>query len=909
MTIAPGTPFGTFEILAPLGAGGMGEVYRARDTRLHREVALKLLPADFARDPERVERLTREARMLASLSHPNIGTIHGIEEQAGEIALVLELVEGPTLADRLKAGPLPTDSAIAMARQIAEALEAAHERGIIHRDLKPANIKIATSGKVTVLDFGIAKALRVEAAVPATDAGVSFATTRSGMVIGTPGYMSPEQATSGEVDRRADIWAFGCVVFEALAGRGPFAGATVAEILVGVLEREPDWKALPRDVSPALEDLLARCLRKDARHRLQDIGDARIAIEEMQAGHARAFTSLLLPRRQSFRRSARAWTIATGLMVLALSLAGLWGVRQRAVPVASPAQLVVQLPPGVVLPLDTEHPVLALSPDGTVLVFVGESGGTRRLYQRALRDAESRPIPGTEDAASPFFSPNGDWVGFFVASTIRKVATAGGPPVTVHASTPMTVNRGASWMGADSVIFAASANSGLTLSSMAGAPPLPHSKWVYITRDVNAAYAWPEALPDGRTVLFTDNGSDERVSTPAQSRVSALSRTDKAVTTLVNGATSARYSATGHLLFARTGALYATYFDANRARINGPERRILDSVIAEPNGAAHFAVSASGVLAYIKGGTIVRQHELVWVDRQGTAVQLLDNGRAFSFPRLSPDGNRLALGSPTGANDDVWILDLTRKTLDRVTSHAGEDFEPVWNPDGSRLAMASERNDDEGPGLAWTISANFQLEGVLRTPGIGNWEYPTSWSPDGKWLAYTRDRAGSASDVELLPTSGAPVPVPFAATAASEMAGMFSPSGRWMAYVSDATGRNEVYVQPFPGPGAREQLSANGGTEPQWSRDGRELFYREGARLMAVPVGVGAALTPGVPVMLFEGRYDQSPYGGRSANYDVAPDGRHFLMVRRKRPTEPTVIHIVFNWPAALLARQEATKP
>ncbi len=402
MTIPPGTRFGAFEILAPLGSGGMGEVYRAHDTRLHRDVALKLLPKDFAHDAERVARLTREARLLASLSHPNIAAIHGIEEQHGEIALVLELVEGPTLADHLASGPLSLARALSVAQQLAEAIEEAHARGVIHRDLKPSNLKITTDGKVKVLDFGIAKALADDPAPQSPAPTSSLAMTRSGVVVGTPGYMSPEQTTGGPVDRRTDVWAFGCVVFETLVGRRAFDGATVGDTLVRVLEREPDWDALPRSTPEALTHLLARCLRKDARQRLQDIGDARIEIEELRTTREGPATGRGRSPRLPGRPSALPWAVSVAMGLAALALL-VWGLRRGGVAPVAPAHLVVELPSGVVLPMDSEHPVLALSPDGTRLIFVGDERGTRRLYMRELADPVTRPIAGTEDAADPFF--------------------------------------------------------------------------------------------------------------------------------------------------------------------------------------------------------------------------------------------------------------------------------------------------------------------------------------------------------------------------------------------------------------------------------------------------------------------------------------------------------------------------
>ncbi len=896
-----GTRFGLFEIIAPLGAGGMGDVYRARDTRLHRDVALKLLPKDFAHDAERVARLTREARLLASLSHPNIAAIHGLEEHEGEIALVLELVEGPTLADQLTTGPLAVPKALALAHQVAEAVEAAHARGIIHRDLKPSNLKVTSDGQVKVLDFGVAKALAEDAGSPPNAVATSQITTRSGIVIGTPGYMSPEQATGGTVDRRADVWAFGCVLFEALSGRRPFEGPTMADTLVRVLERDPDWGALPRDVPPELAHLLSRCLRKDVRQRLQDIGDARVEIEELRAGRSTALGMRTLPGRPPRWRTRVPWALAAGLGVIALALL-IWGLRREPSAGMRAAHVVVPLPAGVVLPMDTQHPVLALSPDGTRLVFVGEERGTRRLYSRVLAEADARPILGTDGAASPFFSPDGVWIGFFAGKMLWKVATAGGTPVAVHGAVYTTVNKGATWLSSDTVMLAQSTNSGLSLGFVSAERPPSISEWVAVTRDITAAYAWPHALPGGREVVFV-----ERIGAAAdQFRVSLLKRADRTVRTLVTGATSPRYSNSGELLFVRDRALFAVTLDVRRSQVAGSESKVLDGIMVETSGAAHFAVSSNGTLAYIAGAPVSDQDELVWVDRDGRATTLLDNGREFSFPRLSPDGSRVAVATPTGSNEDVWIFHLRRRTFDRVTTHPGEDFEPVWSPDGAQLAIASEIGEatgDKGPAVAWTTGHDFRIQALTYTPEGGSFEFPTSWSSDGKWIAYTSDKSGRASDIELLPTSGSRTPKPLISTAAAEMAAMFSPDGRYVAYVSDETGREQVYVQPFPELGPRVQVSTSGGVEPVWNRNGGELFYREGDRLMSVRLAKAVALDPAAPVALFEGHYENVPYGGRCANYDVTPDGRRFLMVRRKNLPRPTEIHIVFNWPAVLLSR------
>jgi eukaryotic-like serine/threonine-protein kinase len=889
----PGTRLGAYEIAAQIGAGGMGEVYRARDTRLKRDVALKILPAGFATDLDRLARFQREAEVLASLNHPNIAAIYGLEEENGIRALVMELVEGPTVADRIAQGPIPVDEALPLAKQIAEALEVAHEQGIIHRDLKPANVKVRPDGVVKVLDFGLAKALDPSAA--ATDASQSPTITSPAMVtgvgvlLGTAAYMSPEQARGKTVDRRADIWAFGCVLFEMLTGARAFNGVDVTDCIVAVVSKEPDWAMLPSSVPLQTLRVLRRCLSKDPRERLRDIGDAKFDLIESLAPQAEPEPTVVRSRRRF------------GLLVAAVASLGLVGVgltaanAWRNTPAPVTAQLIAMLPEGVTLPLGVEHPLLALSPDGKRLVFVGDDHGIRRLYSREIASLETRPVPGTEGAMDPFFAPDGA-ITFFAGGAIRKVPLSGGAPRALHAATEPTVNRGATWVDGTSIVYAASPNSGLSRGMANEERPGGFGEWSYITRDVTAAYGWPAALPDGRAVLFTHSVG----STPDESNISLLSIGDQTERRLVTGGTAGRFSPTGHVLFARGGELHAVPFDSTRLEAIGPETKLLDRVVVEPNGAAQFSVSANGVLAYIAGPALGREHELVWVDRQGHATPFRDEGREYSFPRLSPDGSKLAVDSPTGSNEDVWILDLRLGSFQRVTTAPGEDFEPVWSPDGTRLAISSESAPEEGPRLAITRSPNFELEFPLQTPGVGNWEMPTSWSPDGKWIAITRHRASAASDVEMFPTTGAAAPVPFVADAASEMGAMFSPTDAYVAYVSDVTGREEVYVRAFPGTAAATLISTNGGTEPVWSRDGSELFYREGDTLKSVAIGRGAPLQYGAPRPVFEGRYEHSPYGGRSANYDVSPDGKRFLMLRRKNVPTPAAIHIVLNWPALL---------
>lgn len=560
-----------------------------------------------------------------------------------------------------------------------------------------------------------------------------------------------------------------------------------------------------------------------------------------------------------------------------------------------PAQVLIALPEDTHLPVDTEWPVLALSPDGSRLVFVAEASGIRRLYVRDLADAVARPIPGTEDAVGPFFSPDGNWIGFFAGSNIKKVASDGGVPVVMQSTTPKDVSRGATWAVGDTVIHAPSPNSGLQVFSVSVDD---NSLTQDFTTDTEP-YSWPDALPTGLSVLFTDNTAgrlDEAV-------VAMLSLETGDIKPLFAGGTSARYSSTGHILYARAGSLLAVPFDASAGELVGPEFLLIDGVLTGINGAAQFAVAGDGTLAYVAGNVSPSTHELVWVDREGGTETLLDVDRRFFHPRLSPNGTQLALTSPTGPNFDVWVLDLARGgLLTRWTTDPGEDFGPVWAPDG-RLAFASEVGGDveEGPGLALMAGPGQSPEPLLQTPGDGNWEMPNSWSLDGRWLLFSAIRGRTTHDLYRLNMetrqAEALLETPFFETAAR-----LSPDGHWVAYVSDRSGRREIYVQPFPGPGDPIKISPNSGEEPVWARDGRELFYREGNKLMVVALGAGSTLDPSRPEPLFEGRFVKIEIGGGNANYDVSPDGRRFIMVRQKNPVTPTVIHVVFNWPEALRA-------
>ena len=900
-----------YKITSKLGEGGMGEVYLAEDTRLGREVALKILPQKFVQDRQRMARFQREAEVLASLNHPNISIIHGLEESGEVLALVLELVEGDTLADRITQGAIPVDESLRLALQIAEALEAAHEKGIIHRDLKPANVKVTPDGKVKVLDFGLAKALELPTSEPelseSPTRSLDAAATQMGMVMGTAAYMSPEQARGKPVDKRADIWSLGCVLYEMLSGRRPFDGEDISKTLARVIEREPDWEALPASTPPGLVRLIRRCLRKDPKHRLHDIADARLDLEEAMEPPSWE-TTAKDSERPAMLRSALPWAIVMLMTLVATILVyrADWNGQEQGV---TPAHLQIVLPEGLRLAVDTAHPTLALSPDGSRLVFVADDGVTRRLYLRHLAGSESREIAGTEGAASPFFSLDGEWIGFFAGTKLMKVSSSSGAPLAVHTIVPISVHRGAAWAADEAVVLAGSPNSGLRHGSVAGEGQRTFDGWTYVT-DSTAAFSWPDVLPGGQSVLFTDNTAQSLDA----ARVKLLSLKTREIVPLGIGGTHPRYSATGHVVYGRDGSLYAVPFDVKRNSATDPEFRLLDGVLSDGNGSVQYTVGGNGTLAYVSGPPAARDYELVWIDREGHTETLTERNRRLWLPRVSPDGLQLAVTEVGGSNMDVWLFDLNRCTFERrLTTDPGEDFGPVWHPDGRQLALASEIDEDrenQGPGMAWIRDLGTLPEPLTRSPGEGNWEFPSSWSADGKWLAFVSTRNGPIGDISLFSPSDPGDLTSFLATPADEASPMFSPDGRWLAYVSDDTGQYEVWVEPFPGPGPRTRISYRGGVEPLWSRDGQELFYRQGDRLMRVGVdGSGERFVPKEPEILLELRLDHwSGFGAQTANYDISPDGSRFIMAIRKNPVTATVINIVLDWPQVLLAPSETSR-
>jgi Tol biopolymer transport system component len=886
LALTPGTRLGVYEIAAQIGEGGMGAVYRATDTSLGRRVAIKVLPDALASDPDRLARFEREAKTLASLNHPNISAIYAVEKSAGLLALVMELVEGEDLSQRIARGAIPLDDALPISKQIAEALEAAHEQGIIHRDLKPANIKVRADGTVKVLDFGLAKALdRGPGAIDGSQSPTITSPaimTGVGVLLGTAAYMAPEQARGKAVDKRADIWAFGAVLYEMLTGTKPFPGDDVSQTLARVIERDPDWAALPRAVPPALQVFLRRCLQKAPGQRVQAIGDVRLALEG-------AFDTLPTVTSTAPGRPLRLWQRPLPAAVFVLSLATLTSLATAwwATPPPAPRALTrLIITPPATAPLTPEVVGrIALSPDGRALVYVGGTGPQRRLYVRRLDQINVMPVAGTEGAVQPFFSPDSQWVGFAAAEELKKVRLAGGPPVTV-CKLPSAFG-GASW-GANDVILFGALQSGLWRVTAAGGEAKP----VTTLEAGEAGHVAPDILPGGKAVIFTILHG---LNVNATGRIAAVSLAKRGERRALLEGFSPRYASTGHIVFWQTGALWAVPFDLGRLEPMGEPVQVVESV-SGTTLAARFGMSADGTLLYVPSYAPDAERTLVLVDRKGQATPVAEAKAPYGYPRFSPDGRRVAvnIGGGSGGGGEIQICDLERHTCSRLTS----GNYPVWTPDGSRVTFnATSRSGDVD--LYWKRSdGSGEAEPLLIRPGI---QWPFSWSPDGRVLTFNEVQPGGVGlDLWLLRREGDATPL--VVTSFDQRMATFSPNGRWIAYQSNESGRFEIYVRPYPGPGGRELVSTNGGREAVWSRDGRELFYREGSRLMVVSFDTSAGFKAGLPRMLFEGY--NTTIGG--TNYDVSPDGQRFAMVQGSQTAGvvgPVELCLVQNWFEELKAR------
>jgi len=920
MSLRAGARLGPYEIVGPLGAGGMGEVYRARDPRLGRDVAVKALPAASSLDADRVARFEREAQILAALNHPHIAAIYGLEEAAadgpGQPArsqfLILELVEGGTLADRIARGPMPAREALPIARQVADALHAAHDKGIIHRDLKPANIALTRDGQAKILDFGLAKA---PAAGPdATTAAVPA--TESGIVLGTAGYMSPEQTRGLPLDKRSDIWSFGCLWFEALTGRHPFVGRTVSDTLVAILGREPEWSLLPPGTPPRVEWLLRRCLEKDPPRRLHDIADARIELDEAIArpgdsGSIESSTGASgLDLRRARTRERIAWASAGLGIAAAIGVFLMGGASDVPHAADAPFHTAIVLPADVRLSV-SEDPSgrFALSPDGRRLAVVAvDAMGESRLWVRPLDGLAAQPLAGTEGAAHPFWSPDSRSIGFVARpasqglvgsqAKLKRIEIATGQVRTIG---DVALAASSSWSRDDVILFTPTGSSPIHRISASGGPSSPATTLDAAGGEVQ--HTNPFFLPGGRRFLYSAIGSPTGGATdPRAVYVGSLDANERA-TLLMKGGANAKY-ANGHLLFVRGGRLMAQPLDVERLQLkeDADPVQIADGVQdaggASGGGSAAFSVSDAGVIAY--QAVVPVRMQLEWFDRSGQKTGSLGDRADYSEVVLAPDGLRaaVALLDPGAGTRDLWVFDVKRGARERITSNPADDFAPVWSQDGDRLIFTSVRQGRSD--LYETQSSGADGESLLATAGLDVGKFASDWSPDGTALIFVAGgRVIARSDLWVLPLPSGK-PFAFAEAPAVETQPRFSPDGRWVSYTSNESGQLEVYVRPFPGAGGRKRVSLAGGSYALWRRDSTEIFFLSpDNRLMAASIRTQGTefhvgtIRPLFPIQFRRVRLDAYPYA-------VSADGQRFLVNSLVDETAPPAVSLLVNWPAFL---------
>jgi serine/threonine-protein kinase len=887
MGLTIGTELGSHEIIALLGKGGMGEVYRARDLKLKREVAIKILPDEFSRDADRLSRFQREAEALAALNHPNIAAIYDLAQAGDTRFLVLELVEGETLADRIARGPISIEDTVHIAKQICEALEAAHERDIVHRDLKPANITLTRDGKVKVLDFGLAKIFSKDTheTSASNSPTLSMAATQLGIILGTAAYMSPEQARGRSVDRRSDVFAFGCVLYEMLTGKPAFEGSDVSEVLASVIKSEPKWDTLPSATPPVLRVFLRRCLEKDPWRRIHDIGDVRLALEGFFDDIAQQAILSSAPQSRPHRwHLALAAVIAATTAVLLTVVVFQFATRPRP---GATIRLTAEAPNGIGLGVGAQDPDISISPDGRTIVYVAGNQNSSQLYVRRLNGLQATPLPGISRARNPFFSPDGNWIGFFDGSTLKKVGVNGGSALTIC---NLTGNpRGASWGTGDIIIFSTTAP-GLMRVPAAGGTPEVLTKPDPAKGEVG--HILPEMLPGGRAVLFTVL---HQIDSPENAEIDLLELQSGRRNVLFRGGSNPHYAASGHVVYGVSGTLWAVPFDIDKLQVHGTPVQVAENVMMKVSGALNFSVAQDGSLVYVPGETVGNpQITLVWVDRQGHEEPIPAPVRQYRYARISPDGKRVALEIDDQEND-IWTWDFSRKMLTRLTFDPGLNRGVAWSPDGSRLAFSRQLDGSEH---AYWQSADGTGMPEILADGPAH-DFPRSFSPDGTKLLVDMVN-GRQVDIGIIDVKShkhemLPMKTPFIKSNAG-----FSPDGRWIAYESNESGdRTEIYVRPFPNiDGGRWQVSVGGGRGPVWSRDGKEIFFIQSnpiTRLFSVPVETAAGFSALNPKPLFEGDY--APYAGA---YDVSPDGQRFLMNKvglqhRATPSSAAIV-VVLNW-------------
>ena len=884
MALTSGARVGPYEIVSPLGAGGMGEVYRARDSKLQREVAIKVLPDHLAADRERLARFEREAQVLASLNHPHIAQIYGFEQSEHANALVLELVEGDTLAERIGKGPLPLDEALPIARQIAQALEAAHEQGIVHRDLKPANIKITPAGVVKVLDFGLAK-LADTAAASASHAShtlsptlTSPAMTGVGTILGTAAYMAPEQAKGRPADKRSDMWAFGAVLYEMLTGLRAFDGEDVSDTMAAVLRGEPDWSKLPPTVAPALRTLIQRCLEKDRTQRVADAAAALFVLREL-SGPAVASS---MPPATPHRSGIRWWAIAAAVILASsLAMGATWfAMRPEA---ARIVRFDITPPPEALLTVGPAGPNLVISPKGDRIVYHARHGATTALEMRSLDTGEAGPLPQTDGATHPSFSPDGTHIAFFKAGKLYKLT------IDSHVLTALTNvsdGNGISWGSPDTIVFTRpGSKGGLFRIAVGGGTP------EQITAPDGKAgeqdYVAPWVLPDATTVLFVVRsaaGGSSKLAIAGRSLASGQQKI------LVEGAVHPIYAPGGYLLYVQGSVLTGNRFDASRLALIGPAVPLVNGIVTKGNY-ANVGLSSDGTLTYIPGSTINYVSRFIWRARDGRLIggagpEKLEYPR---YPRLSPDGRKLVATVGPAQEGHVWVFDITGAAQPYKVTFNAHNTQPIWSPDGSRVAFVSTR---DGPSRnMFVVPGDGSIVDPVHLVASDKDKTSLTWSGDG-WLVYNELGDSTRTDLWKQPAGGGKAE-PWVQTPFAEYNALFSADGKWVAYVSDPAGTDEVWVRPFPGPGSPVRASVAGGHDPTWSHDGKELFYQEGSKLMVAAVASTSPLQMHAPKMLFEGGFiPWEPNTPRS--YDVAADGR-FLMIE-PTATNAQRFNVVLNW-------------
>jgi serine/threonine-protein kinase len=849
-----------------------------------------------------MKRFEREARMLAALNHPSIAAIYGLEEWGGKQVLVMELVKGETLAERLRKGPLEVKEVLRIAIQIAEALEAAHEKRIVHRDLKPSNVKVTPEGKVKVLDFGLARAWAGEGGGVdlSTEPTITERGTQAGAIVGTPAYMSPEQARGKEVDKETDIWAFGCVVYELLTGRSAFGRETMTDTVAAILKEEPEWGKLPQSTPENLRCLLRRCLQKEVNCRLRDIGDARIELEETLG--IRASTRPTLVSASSSRKPLLVAAVSIALALGSLAFAA-WQIWSR-VSVEQPVtRFSIQLEPGQRI-VASFNPSLEISPNGRILYYMvpAKTGGW--LPQLRMLDQLEPKTPFSSTGGAPVFSPDSQWVCFadMQSRTLQRAALSGGAPLTI--TSWEWIYRG--FWGTDGYLYwTPGARSGIARTPITGGDARPVTE--LDTSRNEQSHRFAQMLPGGKHIVYTV--AETTMSSFDEARIVVQSLDTGKRKTLVEGGTCPRYSPTGKLLYARSGNVYAVPLDLRRLEITGPPVAVVEGVLMSRNtGAAYYSLSETGTLAYVPGVAVDGERQLVWVDRQGKETPLPLPPRSYLYPHLSPDGKQLAL-EIEGPSHNFYLYDFARGVLTKMTLD-GLSHAPVWSPDGKRIGFRSWKL---GGMTMWSMPADRSApeERLLDAKGM---QSVVSWSPDGNYIAYVDMFPETRSDVLVLPLKGEHKPIPLAHTSYYEGSPKFSPDGKWVVYCSNESGRAEVFVQPFPGPGPKIQISTEGGSDPLWRRAGGELYYRDGDKMMVVEVRTQPSFTAGRPRLLWQGHYSPGMSsscgmpGVTSFNYDVTPDGQRFLMVKDlHQDVASNRIYVVVNWTQEL-ARRMAQK-